>query len=352
MKKKVPTIILIVISVFLSSLVFAQDLGKIAESNLSAAKGESLYIVGRYDEAVSPLENAIKIRPEHGRAHYDLALTYAKLGEKEKAIDLLSSYLEYIAQTKEWIGSMDKEYITKCKELFGELRGKTVSSQVPGEEHFIKAKEYYQSTMFNEAIKELNEAIKINPKYALAYLLRGAISTDGGNYDEALADFNKAIVIDPAQSNFYEARAGTYIRKGDFDKAISDYNKAIGINSNDAELFYGRGFSYDNNNNFDQAIADYNKAIEINPRYANAYNNRGLLYDKKGNYEKAISDCSKAIEINPDAAAYDSRANIYFHKQEYNKSWEDVHKVEALGKGDRIDREFLEKLKKATGREK
>ena len=46
---------------------------KVTQSNVNAAKGQALYDKGRYEEATAPLESAIKIRPEHGRAHYYLA---------------------------------------------------------------------------------------------------------------------------------------------------------------------------------------------------------------------------------------------------------------------------------------
>lgn len=133
MKKRITVIIFMFCLLFSSPIVFAQDLGQIAKANFSAAKGESLYVAGRYDEAVSPLEDAINIRPEHGRAHYNLALTYAKLGQEDKAISLLDSYLNHISHTNEWLGSMDKEYIAKCKELLSKLKVKTETAQSPKE---------------------------------------------------------------------------------------------------------------------------------------------------------------------------------------------------------------------------
>jgi tetratricopeptide (TPR) repeat protein len=69
-------IVIIMLTVLLSSsFVFSQDLGKIARANFSGSRGEALYNKGRYQEAIEQLQNAIKIRPEHGRANYYLALT-------------------------------------------------------------------------------------------------------------------------------------------------------------------------------------------------------------------------------------------------------------------------------------
>jgi len=84
-------------------------------------------------------------------------------------------------------------------------------------------------------------------------------------------------------------------------------------------------------------------------RDAEFYNNRGVAYDKKGQYDQAISDFTKALEINPrHDKAYNNRGIAYFHEREYEKSWKDVEKAQYLGF--RIDPEFLDNLRKASGR--
>jgi tetratricopeptide (TPR) repeat protein len=74
--------------------------------------------------------------------------------------------------------------------------------------------------------------------------------------------------------------------------------------------------------------------------------------------QKEIDDIivvfSKAIKNNPDyAGAYYNRAAAYFHKNDYDKSWQDIHKAEELGI--KVDAKFIElvdKLKKASGRDR
>ncbi len=103
------------------SLAFGQDVERISQSNFNAAKGQVLYERGSYPEAIDALEQAISIRPEHGSAHYYLALAYEKSGERQKAVELLESYVAAVEKTDEWLGSLDREYIAKCKELLAEL---------------------------------------------------------------------------------------------------------------------------------------------------------------------------------------------------------------------------------------
>ncbi len=81
-----------------------------------------------------------------------------------------------------------------------------------------------------------------------------------------------------------------------------------------------------------------------------AYNNRGMALMCKGQSDQAISDFNKAIQINPMLAlAYGNRGRAYYFKKEYDKSWDDVKKVQTLGYP--IPPEFLDDLRKASGRQ-
>jgi tetratricopeptide (TPR) repeat protein len=119
----------------------------------------------------------------------------------------------------------------------------------------------------------------------------------------------------------------------------------------DAEFYHLQGMGYLDKGQYDQAISDFNTAIEINPKDALAYGLRGLAYREKGQYDQAISDYTTALEINPrDDGAYYNRGVAYYSKQEYNKSWDDIKKAQDLGY--KIPPEFLDKLRRALGREK
>jgi tetratricopeptide (TPR) repeat protein len=121
--------------------------------------------------------------------------------------------------------------------------------------------------------------------------------------------------------------------------------------SGDAEFYYNRGVSYLVKGQHDLAISDLTKALEINPNLAEAYDNRGNAYYLKDQLDQAISDYTKAIKIDPGhAEAYFNRGVAYYFKKEYHKSWEDIRK--ASGMGYQVPSEFLDYLRKASGREK
>ena len=120
-----------------------------------------------------------------------------------------------------------------------------------------------------------------------------------------------------------------------------------------ADEAYNRGSQYLRNNMYDEAIAEFNEAIRINPNDASAYCNRGMayVYAEKPDLDQAISDCKKAIELKPGyGRAYNNLAVAYYSKREYGKSWESIHKAEALGY--EVHPGFLEALKEASGRDR
>ena len=76
----------------------------------------------------------------------------------------------------------------------------------------------------------------------------------------------------------------------------------------------------------------------------------GLAYLHKNESEQAISLFNKSLEINPNyAEAYFSRGRAYYFKGEYDKFGEDIKRAQDLGH--KIPPEFLEDLRKASGRE-
>jgi len=118
----------------------------------------------------------------------------------------------------------------------------------------------------------------------------------------------------------------------------------------DADFYKNQGLAYHEKRQYDQAISDFTKALKINPKDPYTYFCRGNAYAEKSQYDQAIDDFTKALEIDPKAAStYYHRAIAYYFKKEYDKSWKDLKKAEDLGY--KIPTEFLESLRKASGKQ-
>ena len=178
---------------------------------------------------------------------------------------------------------------------------------------------------FALAISSFSEAVRLDPKFALAYHGRGVAYWWKGEYDKAIADYSEAIRLNPKDAEAYYGRGVANGSKRDNEKQIADYNEAIQLNPVYAEAYNGRGIAYGKKGEYDKAIADYNEAIRLDQRYAEAYCNRGSAYGSRGEYDRAITDCTQAVRLNPKlAAAYCGRGVHYSSKGDYDKAIADL----------------------------
>jgi len=209
---------------------------------------------------------------------------------------------------------------------------------------------YKNKGLIDQALVDLNKALELDPTIAQAYSNRGAMYENKGLLDLALTDLNKAIELKPDYANAYNNRGVYYKDVNHLDQALLDFNKAIELEPYHPDAHNNRASIYGMKGLWDKALLDVNKAIELKPSFSEAYNNRGIVYKNKGLLNEALLDFNNAIKLNPDlASAYYNRANLFASKKDYNKSWQDVTKTQSLGFV--VDPQFIEKLKKASGKE-
>lgn len=230
--------------------------------------------------------------------------------------------------------------------------GSTEQGAPAGGESLEKGIKAYRQHNLDQAISDFNAAIKENPQLFPAYLSRGQVYMEKGDFDAALSDYTYAISIKSDSSEAYLRRAKVFRKKGAWENALEDCNKAIGLSPNSAEPFAQRGIVHERQKNFDAAIADYSQAIGLDATSkASAwyYSSRAEAYIKKGDVDLAQADCESALTIDPSCPlAFEAQAMIFAHHKEYDKAWESVRKAQSLGY--KVDINFLNSLKKESGK--
>jgi len=153
---------------------------------------------------------------------------------------------------------------------------------------------------YDEAIRDFNEAIRLNPNVAVYYSNRGYSYLEKGQHDEAIRDCTEAIRLNPNRVEAYNNRGYIFHAKGQYDEAIRDYTEAIRLNPNESVYYNNRGNSFHAKGQYDEAIRDYTEAIRLNPNVAFHYGNRGYIYLDKNQYSLGIKDYNEALRIDPD----------------------------------------------------
>ena len=92
---------------------------------------------------------------------------------------------------------------------------------------------------------------------------RAAAAVASGDFDKAIADFTEAIRLDPKEAVAYYKRGMAYGAKGDHDKAIADYTEAIRLNPKSAEAYINRGVVYAGKGEKAKAEADFDQTKKL-----------------------------------------------------------------------------------------
>jgi eukaryotic-like serine/threonine-protein kinase len=162
----------------------------------------------------------------------------------------------------------------------------------------------------HEAIRNFEQAIKRDPKFALAYA--------------GLADCY-------AMLNLYQDMSPSLA----FPKAKENALKALQFDDQLAEaqasLAYVT-FYYDRNR--PQAEREFRRAIELNPSYSTAHHWFALVLSAMGRAEEALSEIKIAQQLDPRSAIiYSAVGTIYFYNRQYELAVEQGNKALEIDPG-------------------
>lgn len=88
---------------------------------------------------------------------------------------------------------------------------------------------YFSSGKSNEALKDFNRAMELDPKYTKARYYRAVHARTEGQYQQALEDLAECIHLDPYDPEYLTARAETYAAAGDVPASIAECKAVLRI---------------------------------------------------------------------------------------------------------------------------
>lgn len=207
--------------------------------------------------------------------------------------------------------------------------------------YFYRGQIYHLMGQDSRALIDYGTAIKLDPDFGPAYMMRGFLYREMKQYEKSKQDFLKVNKYVPDSSKISSARLDEMYRRydlsdakfrkqmpnvqlcqeadqanraGDIKLALSLYNK--GIPNIDAELakdndkefarlfkgntYYNRAYCYLNLGYYKEALSDLNKSIEYNPNFIESRKNRAKLYELLKRPDLAKLDYKKIVELEAD----------------------------------------------------
>jgi len=227
-------------------------------------KGVKLLKINEYDSAAYYFNDAIALKPDISRAHYNLAVVYYAKADYKRAISTIDNYLHVVKS--------DKAY-------------------------YLKARSFHLLNEIDSAFFYYGKAIAAGNKLPQACFYKGTILYERGDYQEALEFFTESVILDNQKGLYYYNRALTYEKLQLYDNAIDNYLTALEFFQDDAEMLSNLGYCYFKNNNNRDAVKYLKNALELEPENVSALNNLGLVYLGMDNNNEAITYFADAIKL-------------------------------------------------------
>src|SRR6266581_4689432 len=160
-----------------------------------------------------------------------------------------------------------------------------------------------------KAIDYFNQAIAIDPDYALAYTgLAAAYNVQGAIgivppaqiWPKAKAAAEKAIALDDALANSHQALGGLKLMyEWDWPGAVRELRRAIELDPNEAGPHEMYAYYFEVTGQLDKALPEIRRAQELAPLSMIINTDVAVALYYQGNYEDAISVSRKTEEMDP-----------------------------------------------------
>jgi len=176
---------------------------------------------------------------------------------------------------------------------------------------------YIAKGLFNDAITNFQNAIKIKPDYAAGHYNLGGAYRGIGQKSSAIDCYQKAIELNHAYPDAHNNLGLMLLEDRQYKLAIEHFEWAIAYKPDFAEAHNNLGASLQELNKIDECIVSFEKATKLNSEYALAFNNLGIANQVIGQIDYAIKNFEKAIAIdNSYASAYHNLSGIKKFKKD------------------------------------
>lgn len=209
----------------------------------------------------------------------------------------------------------------------------------------------FAADKLDDRVQYFSEAIRLSPRYAFAYYMRGVSQASLGDHAAAIGDFDEAIRLDPKMARAFRNRGIAHSSLGDPLAAMNDFDDAIRYSFHSTrakrDAYNDRGVLHANLGGHAAAVNDFDEAIRLGKKKlaisasgkiatAVFYSNRGNSRAELGDYVGAIKDYDEAIRLDPNLVrAYDGRGFLHARLGDHSVAIKDFDEAIRIDPEDR-----------------
>ncbi|AHZ74330.1 tetratricopeptide repeat protein [Borreliella garinii] len=147
-----------------------------------------------------------------------------------------------------------------------------------------------------QAIKDLNEFLKINPNDTYASKTLAQAYENNGDLLKAENVYEKIAKLTNAQEDYYKLGIIRFKLK-QYEHSIGSFDQTIRLNPKHKKAHNNKGIALMMLNKNKKAVESFEKAIQIDKNYDTAYYQKGIAEEKNGDMQQAFTSFKTAYNI-------------------------------------------------------
>src|SRR5436190_18549570 len=297
---------LIALILLISAAAFCQNTpapaGTPKASDSTLAQAHRLMDQGKYDDAISQLQELSSKDPGLTGFSHELGTAYYKKGDYLKAIDSFKKALEENVQDSEAVQLLGLSYYLSGRPSEAAPLLEKVQAWYPRanvDASYILGLCYVQTKNYPQARQAFARMFDVPPESAAAYLftarmlLRQEFDTVAEEYAQ------KAIELDPRLPLAHYFLGELHLFKSRLPEAISDFQQELALNPGHAATYYRLADAYSRIQKFDDAERLLQRSIWLDSTSTGPYIQMGKVLEKKGETELAVRSLQHALSMDP-----------------------------------------------------
>lgn len=224
--------------------------------------GQAYLAERQFEAARESFERAMELEPEQPRVLEGLGRTLLRMGERQRAVELLQAQQE--------------------------LRGEVLNRDA--------------QEVFRDEQKE----------FAAHYLLAARLYLAAGQVNKAEQVLHKATVLDATNADAWTLLLTTYQQQGELDQAVAETERMCRENPRSASCFFTRGILLAQVGKVAESQQALEKVIRLTPQSFSGYDSLArLLIQSRRDLSRTVDLARKTVELRGIAADYELLAQAY-----------------------------------------
>ena len=274
-----------------------------------AGKGDALFRLKRYDEAIVHLKKALSLEPNMSQA----GLIHAFIGESAQELGRFEEARRHYDRALQIDPKMTHVHANLLGMLFDQQRDAEVERYLQAVQNLSQgdpsglqnvAEFFRKRKQYGKSLEWYDKVLQIDPDYAQAYAGKGDVLFRLKRYEEAIEFLRQAIALEPTMSTVptlrtligeaAQALGWLEVAGEQYGLILEDDPSHLAAIDHLAKVRYEQG-------RYEDALKLYRKRLAIDPDHANTYTNLGIVFYKTNRLKEAKANLKRALSLDPTA---------------------------------------------------